>query len=392
MDVLTRERAKPALPFAGVYQLIDFPLSNLAHSGITEVWLSLQYQGASLEEPVANGRPVGPRPQPGRAPAADARAGHRLRRTRTGSPRATPTSCSGSATRSARPSPSVVVVLSADHVYRLRLHRRRRDAPRATAPSAPWSPREVPTRGGRRPRHRRGRRGRTGDRVRLQARRAGDGHRRHRDLRVRPAGARSRSSRSCTASGRTGMPTEGDSGLGDFGEHLVPRLVERGRTVAHALPGYWRDLGQPHHYVAAHQDVLDRRPGPVRRPALADPHAPAAARPGAHPRRCRCRRQHRVSGSPGRRRRTSQRARARGRGRGGRRGPQQRALRRHRRGAGRRRGLGGRRRGLRGRGRSRGGPPDADATGDPDQVTIVGTESRVDVKLEAGARLEPGTT
>ena len=33
MDVLTRERAKPALPFAGVHQLVDFPLSNLAHSG-----------------------------------------------------------------------------------------------------------------------------------------------------------------------------------------------------------------------------------------------------------------------------------------------------------------------------------------------------------------------
>jgi len=35
MDVLTRERAKPALPFAGVHQLVDFPLSNLAHSGIS---------------------------------------------------------------------------------------------------------------------------------------------------------------------------------------------------------------------------------------------------------------------------------------------------------------------------------------------------------------------
>lgn len=36
MDVLTRERAKPALPFAGTYQLVDFPLSSCAHSGITE--------------------------------------------------------------------------------------------------------------------------------------------------------------------------------------------------------------------------------------------------------------------------------------------------------------------------------------------------------------------
>ena len=57
MDVLTRERAKPALPFAGVHQLVDFPLSNLAHSGISDVWLSLQFQGSTLQEQVSNGRP-----------------------------------------------------------------------------------------------------------------------------------------------------------------------------------------------------------------------------------------------------------------------------------------------------------------------------------------------
>ena len=57
MDVLTRERAKPALPFAGAFQLVDFPLSNLAHSGITDVWLSVSFQGSTLEEQVANGRP-----------------------------------------------------------------------------------------------------------------------------------------------------------------------------------------------------------------------------------------------------------------------------------------------------------------------------------------------
>ena len=57
MDVLTRERAKPALPFAGVHQLVDFPLSNLTHSGISDVWLSLQFQGSTLQEEVANGRP-----------------------------------------------------------------------------------------------------------------------------------------------------------------------------------------------------------------------------------------------------------------------------------------------------------------------------------------------
>ncbi len=57
MEVLTRERAKPALPFAGVFQLVDFPLSNLTHSGVTQVWLSVQYQATTVAEQVANGRP-----------------------------------------------------------------------------------------------------------------------------------------------------------------------------------------------------------------------------------------------------------------------------------------------------------------------------------------------
>ena len=49
---------------------------------------------------------------------------------------------------------------------------------------------------------------------------------------------------------------EGDTGLGDFGDHLLPALVERGRTFAHRHEGYWRDLGQPHHYLRAHREVL----------------------------------------------------------------------------------------------------------------------------------------
>ena len=57
MDVLTRERAKPALPFAGTHRLIDFVLSSMSHSGIADVWLSVQYQAGSLDPHVAGGRP-----------------------------------------------------------------------------------------------------------------------------------------------------------------------------------------------------------------------------------------------------------------------------------------------------------------------------------------------
>ena len=48
----------------------------------------------------------------------------------------------------------------------------------------------------------------------------------------------------------------GDSGLGDFGDLLLPRLVERGKVYSHLLEGYWRDLGQPHHYLNAHLELL----------------------------------------------------------------------------------------------------------------------------------------
>jgi glucose-1-phosphate adenylyltransferase len=49
---------------------------------------------------------------------------------------------------------------------------------------------------------------------------------------------------------------EGDSGIGDFGEHLLPRLVESGKAVAVPLTGYWRDVGQPGLYLQSHRDLL----------------------------------------------------------------------------------------------------------------------------------------
>jgi glucose-1-phosphate adenylyltransferase len=57
MDVLTRETPKPALPFAGTFNLIDFPLSNARNSGIEDVWLSVQYLGQQLGDLAANGKP-----------------------------------------------------------------------------------------------------------------------------------------------------------------------------------------------------------------------------------------------------------------------------------------------------------------------------------------------
>jgi glucose-1-phosphate adenylyltransferase len=50
---LTEDRAKPAVPFGGVYRLVDFALSNLLNSGITQIVVLTQYKSHSLDRHVA---------------------------------------------------------------------------------------------------------------------------------------------------------------------------------------------------------------------------------------------------------------------------------------------------------------------------------------------------
>jgi glucose-1-phosphate adenylyltransferase len=45
---LTRDRSKPAVPFAGKYRLIDVPISNCINSGITRIAVLTQYNSVSL--------------------------------------------------------------------------------------------------------------------------------------------------------------------------------------------------------------------------------------------------------------------------------------------------------------------------------------------------------
>jgi len=49
LEPLTRERAKPAVPFGGVYRIIDFSLSNCLNSGIRKMLVLTQYKAMSLD-------------------------------------------------------------------------------------------------------------------------------------------------------------------------------------------------------------------------------------------------------------------------------------------------------------------------------------------------------
>ena len=46
---LTRDRSKPAVPFGGVYRIIDFSLSNCMNSGLRRVYVLTQYKSISLD-------------------------------------------------------------------------------------------------------------------------------------------------------------------------------------------------------------------------------------------------------------------------------------------------------------------------------------------------------
>ena len=50
---LTRERSKPAVPLGGKYRLIDVPVSNCINSNITQIFVSTQYNSASLNRHVS---------------------------------------------------------------------------------------------------------------------------------------------------------------------------------------------------------------------------------------------------------------------------------------------------------------------------------------------------
>lgn len=255
MDVLTRERAKPALPFGGVHRLIDFALSGLVHADLSDVWVSLEYQVTSIDDYLSGGRPWS------------------LDRNRGGFRRIVPQTGTGPATESGfahgngdlllRMSAdleafgaSTLVVCSADHVFNMDLAPVI-DAHIAAGRVATVLTSEVSKKD-------------AADNVVVLAR--GDGtitgleHKPSRpssgtvatEVFVYDMAALLSALRDLRAE-LAGDQEGDDSGLGDFGEHLLPRLISSGRVVAVPMTGYWRDVGQPGLYLQAHRDLLAGR-------------------------------------------------------------------------------------------------------------------------------------
>lgn len=56
LDILSKRRSKPAMPFAGKYRIIDFALSNCVQSNIYDIGILTQYLPLSLNEHIGSGK------------------------------------------------------------------------------------------------------------------------------------------------------------------------------------------------------------------------------------------------------------------------------------------------------------------------------------------------
>ncbi len=52
---LTKDRTKPAVPFGGIYRIIDFTISNSINSGLRQIYVLTQYKSASLHRHIRLG-------------------------------------------------------------------------------------------------------------------------------------------------------------------------------------------------------------------------------------------------------------------------------------------------------------------------------------------------
>ncbi|MDQ3161525.1 MAG: glucose-1-phosphate adenylyltransferase [Actinomycetota bacterium] len=244
---LTDERAKPVTPFAGSYRLIDFPLSNCVHSGVNDVWVIQQYEPHELTKQLANGRPWD---------LDRTRGGLRILHPYLGDSESGWYEGNADAIYRNRKviadeDPDVLLVLSADHVYKLDYADVVADlleSGAAVTMVTTTVPKEDASRYGV---------------VEV------DGDGKVREFEYKPDDPKSGvvTTEVFAYDARRLLQTldeladEGDSsGLSDFGHELLPRLVDEGSARGFELDGYWRDVGTIESYWDAHMDLLEAEP------------------------------------------------------------------------------------------------------------------------------------
>jgi glucose-1-phosphate adenylyltransferase len=250
MEVLTEERAKPVMPYAGVYRLIDFPMSNCMHSGISDVWVIAQYQPQSLTDQLAHGRPWDLDRTYGGIRLVPPRQGGN----ESGWHQGNADAIYRNKTLIADFDPDVLVVLSSDHVYKLDYgkvidHHLDREADVTIVTT------KVPSE---------------------EASRFGlvevDDDGRVTNFEYKPDSPQSDLAATevfvydpnklieTIESLVSEDADDEEAALEDYGDELLPRLVEEGRAYEYRHEGYWRDVGTIEDYWASNMDLISPDP------------------------------------------------------------------------------------------------------------------------------------
>lgn len=253
LGVLTEERAKPAVPFAGVYRLIDFPLSNCLHSGISDVWVIEQYEPHSLNEHLANGRPWDLDRTYGGLQVLPPQQ-TRSRKDEGGFAQGNADAIYRHKTLIRELDPDLLLVLSADHVYKLDyrevIDRHLENEAAVTLVTTRVPPGEDASRFGV---------------VEV------DGDGRVTGFEYKPESPKSGLvttevfvyDASELLDTLDKLAGEDEPDLKDFGHELIPQLVSEGKAREYRLEDYWRDAGTVESYWRAHMDLLEPEPGLV---------------------------------------------------------------------------------------------------------------------------------
>ncbi len=241
LNVLVHRRAKPAVPFGGIYRIIDFTLSNVMHSGLEKVGILTQYMPYSLTDHVGGGESWG---MIGRTREVKVLPPHTGQRASDWY-RGTADAIFRNMSYVDRHEPDLVLVLSGDHVYRMDYTSMVAEHIRSGA-DATIAVREVPM---------------------AEAHHFGtvltDPSGRITGFDEKPERPRSNLiSMGVYVFGRGALKREleeiiGHQGLTDFGKHVFPSMLAEGRPLqAYRFTGFWQDVGTIRAYFETQIEML----------------------------------------------------------------------------------------------------------------------------------------
>jgi glucose-1-phosphate adenylyltransferase len=245
LSILSQERAKPAVPFAGKYRIIDFTLSNCVNSGIFKVGVLTQYRPRSLNEHIGIGKPWDLDRQGGGVRLLQPYLGPQGSDWYKGTADAVFQNIYYAEDQKAE----LVLVLSGDHIYKMdysamvSFHERSGADVTVAVTKVPLE----------------------------QAHRFGimtvvDGGRvtnfvekpQHPESGLVSMGVYVFNRDVLTR--QLEEDAQDNKSSHDFGRDVVPRMVNSGRVFAYMFAGYWRDVGTVQTYWEANMDLLEQPP------------------------------------------------------------------------------------------------------------------------------------